>query len=276
MTISVEEWSGKDRKDENFPVGSVLIAANLRPHVHAFYVFARNADDIADSSTLDSADKVARLDVMEAVLLGQRDAASPSAVKLRQSLAATGVTPRHAQDLLIAFRRDAVQPRTPNLADLLHYCRHSAAPVGRHVLALHGESEATWPASDALCAALQINNHLQDCARDLESMDRCYLPDDMLAKYGSDISDLRRHLATPALRAVLDALLDECDRLTRQGAKLPGLVRSRRLRAETAVIVKLAQRLSARLRRADPLAGRVKLSRSDAVLSVLGSLWRLL
>ncbi len=276
MTISVEEWSGKDRKDENFPVGSALIAPNLRPHVHAFYVFARNADDIADSSTLDSADKVARLDAMEAVLLGQGDAASPSAVKLRQSLAATGVTPRHAQDLLIAFRRDAVQPRTADLADLLHYCRHSAAPVGRHVLALHGESETTWPASDALCAALQINNHLQDCARDLAEMNRCYLPDDMLAKYGSDINDLRRPTATPALRAVLDALLDECDRLNREGAALPALVRNRRLRAETAVIVKLAQRLSSRLRRADPLAGRVKLSKGDAVLSVLGSLWRLL
>lgn len=276
MTISVEEWSGKDRKDENFPVGSALIAANLRPHVHAFYRFARNADDIADSFTLDSADKIARLDVMEAVLLGHRDDASPSSLELRASLAATGITPRHAQDLLIAFRRDAVQPRTPDLTDLLHYCRHSAAPVGRHVLALHGESEATWPASDALCAALQINNHLQDCARDLASMDRCYLPDAMLEKYGSDINDLRRPAATPALRAVLDALLDECDRLNRAGAALPDVVRSRRLRAETAVIAKLAQRLSARLRHADPLAGRVKLSKGDAVLSVLGSLWRLL
>jgi farnesyl-diphosphate farnesyltransferase len=159
---------------------------------------------------------------------------------------------------------------------LLHYCRHSAAPVGRHVLALHGESEATWPASDALCAALQINNHLQDCARDLASMDRCYLPDDMLEKYGSDINDLKRQSATPALRAVLDALLDECDRLNREGAALPGLVRSRRLRAETAVIVKLAQRLSARLRHADPLAIRVKLTKGDKVLSVLTSLWRFL
>lgn len=275
MTISVEEWSGKDRKDENFPVGSALIAAHLRPHVHAFYAFARNADDIADSSTLDLADKLARLDVMEAVLLGHGDA-SPSAIKLRHSLAATGVTPRHAQDLLIAFRRDAVQPRTPDLADLFHYCRHSAAPVGRHVLALHGESEATWPASDSLCAALQINNHLQDCARDLETMDRCYLPDAMLARYGSNINDLRRPTATPALRAVLDALLDECDRLNREGAQLPTLVRNRRLRAETTVIVKLAQRLSTRLRRADPLAARVKLSKGDAALSVLGSLWRLL
>lgn len=275
MTDSVEQWSGKDRGDENFPVGSALIAARLRPHVHAFYLFARNADDIADSATLAPEDKVARLDTMEAVLLGRQDSGSPSGLRLRESLAGCGVTPRHAQDLLVAFRRDAVQQRTPDLADLLEYCRYSAMPVGRHVLALHGESEATWPASDALCAALQINNHLQDCAKDLAAMNRCYLPDDLMAREGASTEDLRRAAATPGLRRVLDALLDECDRLNRAGAALPGLVRSRRLRMETAVIAALARRLSARLRRADPLASRVKLSKADAAFSVLGSLWRL-
>lgn len=273
--MSVEQWSGKDRGDENFPVGSVLIAARLRPHVHAFYAFARNADDIADSPVLTPEDKVARLDVMEAVLLGQQEQGSPSGTRLRASLAECGVTPRHAQELLVAFRRDAVQPRTPDLADLMAYCRHSAVPVGRHVLDLHGESQATWPASDALCAALQINNHLQDCGRDLAELGRCYLPDDLMAAHGTGIEDLRRPAATPGMRAVLDALLVECDRLNTAGAALPGLVRDRRLRMETAVIVALARRLSARLRREDPLAGRVKLRKMDAVWSVLGSLWRL-
>ena len=70
---NVETWSGKDRGDENFPVGSLLISRALRPHVHAFYAFARNADDIADSATLPADDKLARLDVMEAVLLGRRE-----------------------------------------------------------------------------------------------------------------------------------------------------------------------------------------------------------
>ena len=57
---SVEVWSGKDRGDENFPVGSILIRKALRPHIHAYYTFARNADDIADSSALTPADKIAR------------------------------------------------------------------------------------------------------------------------------------------------------------------------------------------------------------------------
>ncbi len=70
---NVETWSGKDRGDENFPVGSLLIRRALRPHVHAFYAFARNADDIADSGILPADEKIARLDMMEAVLLGRRD-----------------------------------------------------------------------------------------------------------------------------------------------------------------------------------------------------------
>ncbi len=86
LTASVETWSGKDRGDENFPVGSALIAARVRPHVHAFYAFARNADDIADSALLAPDEKVRRLDVMEDVLLGRREAGSPSAGRLRTSL----------------------------------------------------------------------------------------------------------------------------------------------------------------------------------------------
>ena len=118
-TPNVESWSGKSRGDENFPVGSALISARLRPHVHAYYAFARNADDIADSPELAPDDKIRRLDVMEAVLLGHSDAGSPSALGLRASLAACGVTSRHATDLLIAFRQDATKTRYANWAELL-------------------------------------------------------------------------------------------------------------------------------------------------------------
>jgi squalene synthase HpnC len=269
---TVEAWSGKDRGDENFPVGSLLIAAPLRLHVHAFYAFARNADDIADSATLPAADKVARLDVMEGVLLGRRTQGSPSASALRASLAETGVTPQHACDLLAAFRRDATQLRYRDWDDLLGYCRYSAMPVGRHVLDLHGEARATWPASDALCAALQVENHLQDCARDLAALDRCYLPADMLAAQGARVEDVRAPAASVGLRRVLDALLDRCDALNRAARDLPRRTRDRRLRLETAVIVGLSRRLAGRLRRGDPVATRVRLRRSDVAGAVLGAL----
>lgn len=269
---TVETWSGKDRRDENFPVGSVLIRADLRRHVHAFYTFARNADDIADSDRLAPQDKVARLDVMEAVLLGQRDAGSPSALRLRASLAETGVTPQHSRDLLRAFRQDATKRRYADWEELYDYCRYSAMPVGRHVLDLHGEPVATHAPSDALCAALQVLNHLQDCRTDLLRLDRCYLPLDLLATHGATVDDLRGERASPGLRRVFDALLDQVQALNRAAPELPRGTRDRRLRLETAVIVGLSRRLARRLRRGDPLATRVRLRPADAAASVFAAL----
>jgi farnesyl-diphosphate farnesyltransferase len=268
---SVEAWSGKDRGDENFPVG-VLVAPKLRRHIHAFYAFARNADDIADSPDFAEAEKLARLETMRAVLEGERDHGSPSGVRLRASLAETGVTARHALDLLGAFRQDASKRRYASWDELVAYCRLSAMPVGRHVLDLHGEDRATWAASDALCTALQVLNHLQDCAADYARLDRSYLPLDRLRAAGTDSEALRAAAETPALRTVFDGLLDECDALNRAAADLPRGVRDRRLRLETAVIVGLARRLAARLRRGDPLARRVRLTKRDAAASLLAAL----
>jgi farnesyl-diphosphate farnesyltransferase len=269
---SVETWSGKDRGDENFPVGSALIAPGLRRHVHAFYAFARNADDIADSPVLAAEDKVARLDIMEDVLLGRRAAGAPSATRLRESLTETGITADHSCELLVAFRRDATKLRYADWPDLMDYCRYSAMPVGRHVLDLHGESRDTWPPSDALCSSLQVLNHLQDGSKDLAALDRCYLPRDLLDRHGARIEDLRGPAETPGLRAVFTALLDNCDALNATAIDLPRRTRDRRLRLETALIVHLARRLAERLRREDPVAGRVKLHKSDVALSILGAL----
>ncbi len=269
---SVETWSGKDRGDENFPVGSALIRPALRPHVHAFYAFARNADDIADSPALEPADKIARLDRMEAVLLGQVDGGSPSGAALRASLAQTGVTPRHAQDLLAAFRQDAAKRRYASWQELHDYCRLSAMPVGRHVLDLHGEDPATHAPSDPLCAALQVLNHLQDGAKDLAALDRCYLPEDMLAAAGSRVADLAGPAETPGLRAVFNRLLDHVDQLNVQAADLPRRTRDRRLRVEVAVILGLSRRLARRLRQGDPVATRVKPRKADAAFSLLAAL----
>ena len=269
---SVETWSGKDRGDENFPVGSALIRPALRPHIHAFYAFARNADDIADSPVLDPADKVARLDRMEAVLLGDENGGSPSATRLRESLAETGVTPVHSQELLIAFRQDATKRRYASWAELMEYCRYSAAPVGRHVLDLHGEDRACWPANDALCSALQVLNHLQDCGKDLATLDRSYLPEDMLQAAGASVADVLLAEETLGLRQVFSRMLDETERLNERAASFPRQVRDRRLRLEVAVIVGLSRRLARRLRRGDPVATRVKLQKADVAGSIVSAL----
>jgi hydroxysqualene synthase len=269
---NVETWSGKTRHDENFPVGSKLIRRDLRAHVHAYYDFARNADDIADSPDLLPEDKVARLDIMEQVLLGQRPDGSPSASRLRKSLAETKVSSIHATELLIAFRRDATKRRYDTIDELYNYCRYSAVPVGRYVLDLHKESHDCYSSSDALCISLQVLNHLQDCGKDLANLDRCYLPMTLMDHFGAKIDDLRKPAETPALRRVFVTLLDRIDRLNQAAAELPSIARDRRLRMETAVICGLARRLATRLAYNDPLAMRVRLTKTDAAFSVLGAM----
>ena len=260
---SIETPSGKGRGGENFPVGSRLIRRDLRSHVHAFYRFARNADDIADNPALTGGEKIRRLDLMAAALDGASRIAAPAAAAMRESLTATGTTAQHCHDLLRAFRLDAEKRRYRDWDDLMGYCRYSAAPVGRYVLDLHGESSTLWPASDALCAALQVLNHLQDCAPDYARLDRVYLPQDDLAAAGIGVAALKADRVCSGLRLVIDGMLDRTAALVERAHLLPPGVAAWGLRCETAVIVALAARLVRRLRRGDPLAERVGLGKAD-------------
>jgi hydroxysqualene synthase len=265
---ALETPSGKWASDENFPVGSWLLPARLRPHVVAFYAFVRAADDIADNPDLAAADKLARLRRLEAALTGPPALAAslPKTQALRASLAATGVSPRHALDVLAAFKRDAITLRYRDWADLLDYCALSASPVGRYLLDLHGEARELYRFSDPLCDTLQLLNHLQDCRDDYRALGRVYLPLDSFAAAGIGVETLAEPATSPALRRVLDRALDGVDALLATASELPRALSSRRLAAESAVILEVARRLAKELRRRDPLAERVELSRPRFLL----------
>jgi squalene synthase HpnC len=265
MTSSGQLRSGKGARDENFPVASWLIKPRHRPAIMAFYEFVRVADDIADHPTLTSAEKLARLDRLEASLLGANND-EPEGVVLRDVLQEHGLSARHAQDLLNAFRQDATKLRYKDWDDLIDYCSRSAMPVGRYVLDVHGESRDTWPASDALCAALQVINHLQDCGADYRTLDRVYIPLDALAAQGIGVDALAFDKASPALRACLDALIARTDTLLRQSHGLEANVVDTRLACEISVIQALAARLLNVLRQRDPLSERVHLTKGEAAI----------
>src|SRR5690606_15026222 len=135
------------------------------------------------------------------------------ATRLRESLAVTGVPAVRGTDLVAAFKQDAVKLRYADWSELLGYCRLSANPVGRYLLDLHGEHPDGYAASDALCTALQILNHLQDCQDDYRKLDRVYLPGDWLAAERLDVAVLDGVASPPGLRRVLDRCLDGVDRL---------------------------------------------------------------
>jgi hydroxysqualene synthase len=253
--------SGKGHRDENFPVASWLIAPRHRPAVMAFYNFVRVADDIADHPKLSAPDKLAHLEALDVDLDGRGDR-NPEAVALRDILAARSLSPRHARDLLTAFKLDVTKLRYRDWDDLIGYCTYSAMPVGRFVLDVHGESTATWPANDALCAALQIINHLQDCRSDYRDLDRVYVPQDALAAHGLTVEALGEPQASPPLRQCLRALAEQTGRLLASSDEFPYLVRDRRLGLEIAVIQRLAHRLTRLLMSRDPLSERVHLAAS--------------
>jgi squalene synthase HpnC len=253
MTQASDFRSGKTHRDENFPVASMLFAPEHRAPIVCFYEFVRTADDIADHPTLNEADKLAALERLEKSLIGKSDA-DDEGVALRHVLTERGLPTRHAQDLLTAFRMDVTKRRYKDWDDLINYCSYSAMPVGRYVLDVHGESRATWPASDAICAVLQIINHIQDCQKDYRDLDRVYIPQDALAAAGATVAALDAPKASPELLRCLHGLAQRTESYLREGDKLPDLMTSGRAALWVSVVQELAQRLVRILQQRDPLS----------------------
>lgn len=248
--------SGKGHRDENFPVASFLIRKTHRAIILAFYRFARAADDVADHPAAEPNEKLRILECMWRSLQG-RAIDSNEAVVLRHYLAERNVPDRHGLDLLEAFRRDVTKRRYRDWDELMDYCRYSAAPVGRFVLDVHHESPETWPASDALCSALQVINHLQDCGRDFRALDRVYLPLDVLSETGAQVPDLGAPSASRGLRDAISRLAKRTQDLLFRSRGFAAQIRDHRLALEVGVIQRLAEDLARRLLVRDPLSERV-------------------
>jgi squalene synthase HpnC len=168
---------------ENFPVASLLLPQRLRASVRAIYRFARTADDIADEGDATAAARLEQL----ADLAGQLDAIERNAANawpdLHDAIVRHDLPLAPLRDLLSAFRQDVLVHRYPDYDALLDYCRRSANPVGRLLLALFGRSDprlVQW--SDAICTGLQLVNFWQDVALDW-SKGRVYLPQSELHRF---------------------------------------------------------------------------------------------
>ncbi len=274
---AIETPSGKGAGDENFPVGSWLLPKELRPDVAVYYAFARAIDDIADNPELAADDKIARLQGFAAAVNGGNT--DPAYVKGRAVGAMferKGIPKRHGLDLISAFIQDATKSRYADWTELIGYCERSASPVGRFLLDLHGEDPALHPLSDALCNALQVVNHLQDCGKDYAALDRVYLPAEWMTAEGAAVTDLALPEMPAGMRRVVDRAIVATEALLVDARMLPKALKHRRLAAETAIIVSVAEKLTRRLARRDPLAERVVLGPlgfTGAALSGLLGLW---
>ena len=263
--------SGKGHRDENFPVASFLLKREYRAPILTFYRFARAADDIADHPAASEGEKLTRLAAMRAGLTG---AGTPEAMALAEAARARGLDLIHAQELLDAFVQDVTVRRYADWEALISYCRLSAMPVGRFVLDVHGEDRAIWPLSDALCAALQLINHWQDCGKDYRAIDRVYLPTGRLEAVGIGVEALAEPLASPELLGVIAGLAEQTLLLLRRSAPFAAHIKDRRLAAEVAVIQALAEDLAGLLLRRDPLSEPVHHSKARSAWLAAGALLR--
>ena len=262
----------KQAKDENFPVGSLLIDKKLRPLVAQYYRFARYADDIADNPKLSMKDKLLQLGEMEDILYERIDYKGRKLAfikTLRRDFIGENLSFSLLTDLLTAFRQDARNYKYETWGQLVEYCRWSAAPVGRFMLALHDENPSTYLPGTALCVALQIQNHLQDLKYDAKLLKRVYIPSDMLKEYGIKVRDLSNDRETPQLSQLKKAILQKVQGLIKEAEILPSIVKSRRLRMELGVILSLTVIMVKKLEKGDVLAKEIKFSKFDWIAAAV-------
>ena len=205
---------------ENFPTASLLLNKELRPAVAVIYAFARAADDFADEGDLTADERLKKLDDWEYQLdLCLQDKSDNSVfIALADVMRRHDLDAQLFRDLLTAFRMDVNFKGFASLADLMFYCKHSANPVGRLMLALHKIDEhKALKASDAICTALQLTNFWQDFKVDLPK-GRCYLADEWLKPLHISREDvLSGKVGIAQLRPAIDQAIAETEALFTQG-----------------------------------------------------------
>ena len=260
--------SGKSYSDENFPVASFLMTKKIRSIVRVFYFFARMADDIADHQKLSSNQKKKILLFFDNAISKSKKTNNKILDKMIAKFKELPSGKKYSRNLLKAFMMDASNKKYKNWNDLLYYCKFSANPVGRFVIDAVNERkniEKIYEASDSLCTALQIINHIQDCKKDFRQLNRVYIPDSFFRKYSLDKKTLRKSKSIENFERLKIEIVDNV-LLSLRKTKL-GLreIQSWRLRKETLIILNIAKRLCNLLKINDPLEKQIKLSRIDFI-----------
>ena len=260
--------SGKSYSDENFPVASFLMTKKIRSIVRVFYFFARMADDIADHQKLSSNQKKKILLFFDNAISKSKKTNNKVLDKMIAKFKELPSGKKYSRNLLKAFMMDASNKKYKNWNDLLYYCKFSANPVGRFVIDAVNERkniEKIYEASDSLCTALQIINHIQDCKKDFKELNRVYIPESFFKKYSLDKKILRKSKSIENFERLKIEIVDNV-LLSLRKTKL-GLreIQSWRLRKETLIILNIAKRLCYLLRINDVLRKNVKLSRIDLI-----------
>jgi squalene synthase HpnC len=222
---------------ENFSVLTRLVPPELRDSFAAVYAFCRWADDLGDETGSTDEARARSLELLgwwrrelHACFEGSPSVSHPVYVALRATAFKRDVPRQPFDDLISAFERDQTVRHSRTWDELIDYCRLSANPVGRIVLALGGVADTPanaerYAMSDATCTALQLTNHWQDVRRDLLERDRVYLPSEETGITPEQLREWAERGDDPEVRvAYIRAVRGMVDRtwpLFKQGRSLP-------------------------------------------------------
>ena len=267
----------KNKYQENFPVGMMIFQKKLCKIVSDYYKFARYADDIADNPQLKPQQKINKLHELEEIFTRQKKYKGQKlkfVSELQQEFSAMELPAGLATDLLIAFRQDALGFEYQTWGQLIEYCKYSAAPVGKFMLAIHQESPTTYLPATSLCAALQIVNHVQDLKYDFSLLHRLYLPAEIMKKYHISTKDIVADKISPGLRQAVIHIMDLTKGLVKEGNLLPQLIKSKSLRIEVCIILSLTNIMIHKLLNKDILSQEVKLSKTDWIRAIITGIYK--
>ena len=260
--------------NESFPVG-MLISPKLKPLVNTYYQAARFTDDIADNPRTTSDEKLQQLAKIRQAFL-QPDSGTDLIIirGLGRLFVAEQLDASLFLDLITAFERDAVNQPIRIWEELIDYCRYSAAPVGRFMLAIHNESPSSYLPAENLCIILQLLNHLEGLKQDLSKLNRCYIPEDMLRQSDVRKTDLGLDITLPQVKKLLCGIMQKISKMQTDTKILPALIKNFRLRFEVCVILSLTNFVVQRTIKTDVLQNPPYPRRIDWIRALFKGLWQ--
>lgn len=218
--------------NENFPVALRMLPARYRQHLFGLYCFARLTDDIGDQAKEQAADvktlRLRLLDDLEAdvdrIYAGEQPR-TPALLPVADMVRQCDVPDEPLRALIQANRQDQQVARYPAYQDLEQYCTLSANPVGQVVLYIFGAAtEERIALSDKICTALQLAEHWQDVAEDLQA-DRIYLPQEDLARFGCTEEDLAKPHVSGKVKELMRFEVARARDLLDEGTPLVGTLK---------------------------------------------------
>ena len=259
--------------NENFPVG-MMISSKLKHLVEVYYHAARFADDIADSNVLEKSQKLSKLDdITKAFLTPESGNNLPLIRNLGKMFVRENLDASLYTDLLKAFEKDASEEKIQVWEELINYCRYSAAPVGRFMLAISNENVSTYLPAENLCVLLQILAHLSDIKEDLTFLRRIYIPSEIMKEYNVRESDLGLNYTKPEVKNMLNDIVKRLEQMQADAKILPRLIKSFGLRIEVGVILSLTNSMIKRYKKVDILQKSPKPSLVDWIKAIISGIF---